>query len=569
MSDQTYLNPVHQHDAADPFVLKYCGEYWCYCSGIEADGRAFGVLHSHDLVNWHRLGGALALLPGNHACYWAPEVTYDNGRFLIYYSVGDGTAMEIRVAIASQPAGPFVDSGRRLTSEPFAIDAHVFTDDDGRRYLFYATDYPNHARVGTGTAFDRLIDPLTLAGDPHPVTRAQYEWQVFDPNRAERGGVKWHTIEGSFVLKRRRRYYQMFSGSNWTNPSYGVSYAIADALDGSQEWRQVANGEQVLPILRTIPGSVIGPGHNSVVRGPDNIQPYCVYHRWAADRSGRQLVIDWLDWAGERMLVVGPSATPQPLPNRPTTSDRFTHELSASRWARMTGEWRAEGVAAVQASTTGVAAMRCTADTACFVAEVSLRALAGAGGYGIALEAADGTSVTALIESAQRRVRVGAVAEYVPLAPQFDPACFHLLRAEVNAGRVALVLDGLPIWRGAAAARTIALHTEDQAAAFAGFDLTTGYEDLFDIDTPALAGWTSAAGVWQVEAQSLRANAAAGEALAFKHVLALGDSEIVVSACFTDTTTNGVYGIFPAATAADPGQLVAVARHGAGLLHLK
>ena len=144
--------------------------------------------------------------------------------------------------VADQPAGPFVDSGHILTHEPFAIDAHVFTDDDGSRYLFYATDTLEHSHIGTGTASDRMLDPFTLAGSPRPVTRARYDWQVYDPHRLDRDGVRWHTVEGPFVLKHKGRYYQMFSGGNWQNPSYGVGHTISADVEAPGEWRQVADG---------------------------------------------------------------------------------------------------------------------------------------------------------------------------------------------------------------------------------------------------------------------------------------------------------------------------------------
>jgi beta-xylosidase len=99
-------------------------------------------------------------LPGDATCYWAPEVVYDNGQFLLYYSVGNEERMRIRVAVADHPAGPFLDSGRTLTTEDFAIDAHVFEDDDGTRYLFYATDFLTHSHIGTGTVVDRMLDPF-------------------------------------------------------------------------------------------------------------------------------------------------------------------------------------------------------------------------------------------------------------------------------------------------------------------------------------------------------------------------------------------------------------------------
>ena len=70
--------------------------------------------------------------------------------------------MEIRVAVADRPEGPFIDAGFRLTQEEFAIDAHVFVDDDGTRYFFYATDFLEYSQIGTGTVVDRMLDRQTL-----------------------------------------------------------------------------------------------------------------------------------------------------------------------------------------------------------------------------------------------------------------------------------------------------------------------------------------------------------------------------------------------------------------------
>ena len=44
----------------------------------------------------------------------------------------------------------------------------------------------------------KCYDPFTLKGDPNPVTRAQFDWQVYDPRVRRKGGVRWHTVEGPF-----------------------------------------------------------------------------------------------------------------------------------------------------------------------------------------------------------------------------------------------------------------------------------------------------------------------------------------------------------------------------------
>jgi arabinan endo-1,5-alpha-L-arabinosidase len=79
----TYTNPVYPCSFPDPFVLKHRGEYWAYCTGLQRDGRAFGVIHSRDLVHWEERPGALEPLPGNHPCYWAPEVAFFEDRFYL------------------------------------------------------------------------------------------------------------------------------------------------------------------------------------------------------------------------------------------------------------------------------------------------------------------------------------------------------------------------------------------------------------------------------------------------------------------------------------------------------
>ncbi|MBV9240520.1 MAG: glycoside hydrolase family 43 protein, partial [Acidobacteria bacterium] len=307
-----YTNPVYRHSFPDPFVLKYAGRYYAYATGSGEDG-VFLVLTSDDLVNWRDVGHAMPLpkTPAMH--YWAPEVTYSEGKFNLYYSVGHEILMELRVAVAENPEGPFGDASVKLTTQDFAIDPHVFTDRDGMRWMFYATDFLDYSHIGTGTVIDKMQSWTKLEGKPRPVTRAKFDWQVYDPERKEKGGVRWHTVEGPAVIERKGVYFEMFSGGNWQNSSYGVSFAVSDDLKSKVEWQQYADGERTLPIIRTTP-EVHGPGHNSIVCGPNGRELYCVYHRWTD--SGRVMAIDRMDVVGRRLYVVGPTTTPQPAPLR-------------------------------------------------------------------------------------------------------------------------------------------------------------------------------------------------------------------------------------------------------------
>jgi GH43 family beta-xylosidase len=306
----TYTNPVYRHSFPDPFVLRYAGGYYAYATGSAGDG-IFRILTSDDLVNWREAGYAMPLPSAPAMHYWAPEVTYSDSKFYLYYSVGNEILMELRVAVSDDPEGPFEDAGVKLTTQDFAIDPHVFTDRDGTRWMFYATDFLEHTHIGTGTVVDRMVDWFKLEGKPRPVTRAKFDWQVYDPERTEKGGVRWHTVEGPAVIERKGRYFEMFSGGNWQNTSYGVGYAVTDDLKGTDEWEQRADGDTLLPIIRTSP-EVIGPGHNSIVRGPNGRELYCVYHRWT--EAGRVMAIDRMDVVDRRIYVIGPTNTPQAMP---------------------------------------------------------------------------------------------------------------------------------------------------------------------------------------------------------------------------------------------------------------
>ena len=490
-SHATYLNPVYPRSFPDPFVLKFRDTYYAYCTDFAEDGNVFGILRSRDLVNWERIGGAMRPLDPSPPFYWAPEVNYDNGKFYLYYAAGPETVMEIRVAVSDRPDGGFIDSGHRLTHEDFAIDAHVFIDNDGTKYLFYATDFLDHTYIGTGTVVDRMIDWFTLAGQPRPVTRARYDWQVYDPNRKEKGGVRWHTVEGPTVLKRKGLYYEMFSGGNWQNTTYGVSFAISDRIDNPDEWLQFSDGENVLPILRTDPGVIIGPGHNSVVRGPNNRELFCVYHRWTD--AGRVLAIDRMDFAGTRIFIVGGATnTPQPTPFMPKI-DRIASNDPA--WSSR-GDWEFK-----EGQVAGRGELKLDAVPSSFLAEFTIRCedpsrgngnivlILGTGSVPIRLNF-DLPTGAVIVEPSDISIEGPATGK---LAQDFDWSADHLLRVEADHRRVKISLDAVAFRLAtflSSPVESLAIRSDSQTIVIGSFQLTEGFEELFEDARPLTDnGW--------------------------------------------------------------------------------
>lgn len=281
---------------ADPDVIRTTSGYYAYGTDgpgnptLARSGRMFPILRSKDLEEWEWLGGALQVpreLEGKH--FWAPEVAEHQGRFTMFYSAGgeEGEEHQIRVAVADSPEGPFVDQGVvLLPDEPFSIDASPFQDPrTGRWWLFYAKDFFDGNFPGTGIAVAPLNDDLlSLAEEPKTILRASAEWQLFQRDRFwyGRNWPAWYTVEGPFCIYRDGAYRLFFSGGLWKGENYGVRVAEASAIEGP--YRELPE-----KILASRPG-LRGPGHNSVVVGPDG-QDYLCFHAWDEAYSKRQMQV--------------------------------------------------------------------------------------------------------------------------------------------------------------------------------------------------------------------------------------------------------------------------------------
>lgn len=341
-----YTNPVYPSYFADPFAWRYKGEYYAVGTApAEASGeiaeaesaasamlgrfRIFPLLRSDDFVHWRYVHGALEPPdPKLGDTFWAPEVAFEDGTFYLYYSVGfEDRDHQLRVATSTHPLGPYVDTGASLVNPrvfPFTIDGHAFRDDDGQWYLFYARDFLDFSgehRAGTALVVDRMTDMKTLAGEPRTVARARHDWQRFQAERTMYGNVwDWHTLEGPSVVKHAGRYYCFYSGGRWETDNYGVDYCVADHPLGP--WDD--SGSEVGPrVLKTVADRVVGPGHNSIVRGPDNETDYLVYHAWDPLLTARRMYIDRLVWTPQGPRCDGPTWTPQHVKRTLSAQDKL------------------------------------------------------------------------------------------------------------------------------------------------------------------------------------------------------------------------------------------------------
>lgn len=333
----SYKNPVisiQGTDHGDPAVVKYLGVYYLYHTGL----RQISVYQSFNLIDWEKCGTALhASDDSNHWAQielWAPEVIYENGKFYMYVTGArrkeDGSADDeirrIGVATSDSPTGPFQLSAEPLTDE-WSIDAHPFKDEDGSYYMFYNvrneyTKGPGNV-IGTGNVVDRMVDLETLGGNPSMVVKPEHHWEG-----NKEGTFFWN--EGPFVLKKDGTYFQMYSAGFFGDDTYGVYYATASKPMGDEgyhdsSWEKWQGGT---PILKTNE-ACLGPGHHVVVKGPNGIDDYIVYHGYEPDKSviGRKVRVGRFKWVDNHIWLEPPSTKALPLPDAPAFDGRTVESV--------------------------------------------------------------------------------------------------------------------------------------------------------------------------------------------------------------------------------------------------
>ncbi|MFD0671018.1 glycoside hydrolase family 43 protein [Cohnella sp. GCM10027633] len=514
LSDRTYANPLpvdyEADDEAgndvprthpDPYVLSFKGEYYCYSTAH----RGVTVLHSRDLARWTSRGHALL---SSEKSYWAPCVFYHNGLFYMYYSSGD-TAEHfqwLKVAVSDSPLGPF--EYRRTLFDFFSIDAHVVKDDDGALYLFYSVD--NYAgtdpnRPGTVILMDRLLDPLTPEGKPRLVVSATLDEEISGPDRFG-DGRDWHTLEGGFYLKRDGRHYLMYSGNSFERDDYFVGTATDAAAKtiGECAFAKVPNARTYAPLLRKN-GKVEGTGHHSVAIAPNLVDHWVMYHGRdvrdeASSEERRELRMDPLHWAGDRMWIPGPTWLRQDAPGMPAFRELGDGPEGAPDpvlWDVEAGDWRVQDGELTSVSAQGAGLIRMRREWTDFRFEAWQRCLPEMTGCvcGVWLEGlrdsfGDAPSSVRIVVDAGRKelVVIGiqghleAELARIGLPSGFDPYAWHRIGVDKFGSALTVSLDGSKLFEHAIIAFdacTLGLATLRSRAAFGGIAVSAHYETRF------------------------------------------------------------------------------------------
>lgn len=247
-------NPIITHMySADPSARVFGDTLWVYPSHDRDDALGFSMEDYHaysttDMQHWTDHGVVFNPITDTKwakAMAWAPDCIYRNGKYYLYYPTDK---RHIGVAVADNPAGPFVDPlGHPLISIDTPgvvcnrdfIDPCVFIDDDGKAYLF----------MGQNTVCCiRLNDDMI-----------SYDGKV-------------HIIEGTegffeavWVHKRDGRYYMSYSTSPFTGSQPMIAYCTSTSPLGPYKYQGV--------ILDPVNS---GTNHHSIVNFKG--QDYLFYH---------------------------------------------------------------------------------------------------------------------------------------------------------------------------------------------------------------------------------------------------------------------------------------------------
>ena len=314
MNDSFY-NPLRvEAGLGDPWVYKHDGNYYLTYS----EGTQITVTKSPWMTNLTANAGdetrtkvvarqkAMSLVE-----IWAPEIFFFDGHWYIYFTATrDNSDNEIKDAnrrtycLKSKGEDVFGEWENvveiKLPEDLRAIDA-TFMDYNGKQYIVWAR-WPekNHTidyRQDLYIAELAEKDPTkakTTEGKRVMISTPEYDWEKLGASQNE-GPVVTYSPQGNPAL--------LFSGSYSGSDGYCIGYLT---LEGSEKdplhpdsWTK---GEK--PLMET-EDDVISPGHNSVVKSPDDSEYWIAYH--AAKYSGagwdRTLRYQKMTWNGNVPVV--------------------------------------------------------------------------------------------------------------------------------------------------------------------------------------------------------------------------------------------------------------------------
>lgn len=200
------------------------------------------------------------------ALIFAPEIYCFDGIYYMYYSAKDSSLIRrSSVVVADNPLGPYKplvnDEVDGLNNPLFhnsdylkrSLDATVFTDDDGRMYMYLTVTKTTQHIVGMElispyqadwSTYKELVIPGTLDSESEEQV---IEWEMYRDNEVK-------IAEAPFMIKSGDKYYLTYSTNGAFNKYYNVCYAVSDSPLGNFV-KPYAEGKLWTNLLLGYPGT--------------------------------------------------------------------------------------------------------------------------------------------------------------------------------------------------------------------------------------------------------------------------------------------------------------------------
>ena len=257
---RTELKTACENDVratADPSPYFFEGKWWLYpTSGM--------IYSSDDLVHWDI----------HYEPTWE-EISYPMAPTV--EKVGDvyvACANFLPVYTSPTPVGPWTCIGPWTLPDGRALkagDVMIFSDDDGRAYLYFGL-----GMLIAGAELD-TEHPNRLLSTPKVLVEfdTANTWEHFGARNEDAGNGM---LEGSWMLKHNGEYYLVYSCAGTQFSTYAMGACRSSSPLGPFV-RQKHN-----PVSRSVQGLVTGGGHGGFVKGPGDTFwifytiPVCIDH---------------------------------------------------------------------------------------------------------------------------------------------------------------------------------------------------------------------------------------------------------------------------------------------------
>lgn len=296
--EDMYHNPIVRGMHPDPSIVRVGEDYYMVNSSF-VFFPCIPISHSKDLVNWKTIGYAItnpdwARLKGLEGGrgYWAPDISYFDGRFYIaatYRLNDDGEILRKQmVTSADKPEGPYCEP---VFFDEDGIDPSIFTDDDNRRYMLLNRG----ARI-----FEISADGKKQLSKAEMLFYGDYK----------------RAPEGPHLLK-HNGYYYLIEAEGGTGIGHRVTVSRSKTLKGYYEpcpYNPIMRQENPKEALQAC-------GHGKIVQTAEG-EWYMTYlcKRQNAEGKyllGRETALDKVEWTADGWPIVNRLQGPSYLQKKP------------------------------------------------------------------------------------------------------------------------------------------------------------------------------------------------------------------------------------------------------------